>query len=317
VRYYAIFRRPGRPAAPATEAFPPGVLASDGVLCYASLVTATQVSRRGAPVTETVTSRDNRWLKRFRAALRDAEADSQAAVGLEGPHLVADALQAGHPLVAVLCSESGQRHLAPLLSRVHPETRILRTSDRLFAAVSGTRAPQGLAALARLTPATLDDLLSSRAGCAPLLAALAGVQDPGNVGTVLRTAEAFGASGVVALPGTANPWGQKSLRASSGSALRLPILTGVAQAIVLAQLRIAGLRLVAACATQGAAPRDADLRGPVALLIGNEGAGLPPELERSADTRVRIPVAAPVESLNAAVAAAVLLYEASRQRAKA
>ncbi len=236
-------------------------------------------------------------------------------MGVEGPHLVADALRAGREIVAVLYSETGERHAEPLLRDLDPRARILRASDQLFAGVSGTRATQGIAALVRLPPATLDDILEGGAGRAPLVVALAGVQDPGNVGTVLRTAEAFGASGAIALAGTASPWGQKSLRASAGSALRLPILSGVAPAIVLAQLRVAGLKVVAASTGGGAAPAQVDLRGPAALLIGNEGAGLPPEIERSADARARIPIAAAVESLNAAVAAAVLLYEASRQRA--
>ena len=275
---------------------------------------AIQPTRRRAATTETISSRDNRWLKRFRAALRDGEADADGLLGLEGPHLVGEAFRAGREVPALLFSDGGEKHLEELGRWLDSSTRILRTSDKLFAAVSGTRAPQGIAALARVPPATMDDLLSSRVGAAPMVVALAGVQDPGNVGTVLRTAEAFGASGAIALPGTANPWGQKTLRASAGSALRLPVLVGVAPSIVLAQLRVAGLKLVAASTTAGSLPAETDLRGPLALLIGNEGAGLPPEIERSADVRVRIPIAAPVESLNAAVAAAVLLYEASRQR---
>jgi len=153
------------------------------------------------------------------------------------------------------------------------------------------------------------------------------VQDPGNVGTILRAAEAFGATGAATCAwgnlGTANPLAPKALRASAGSALRLPVLQGVAPPILLAQLRMAGVKLYAACpermenvASKSASlsPWEADLRGPVALLVGNEGAGLPPEVERSTDALVRIPLAPGVESLNAAVAASVLLYEASRQR---
>jgi RNA methyltransferase, TrmH family len=164
---------------------------------------------------------------------------------------------------------------------------------------------------------------------------LAGVQDPGNVGTLLRTAEAFGASGAAACSaggiGTANPFEPKALRASAGSALRLPILRGVAAPLLLAQLRVAAVRIYAACpeehfpAPAGSsgkvlAPWQADWRAPAALLIGNEGAGLPAELARSADAIVRIPQAAapeagvPIDSLNAAVAGGILLYEAARQR---
>jgi TrmH family RNA methyltransferase len=124
--------------------------------------------------------------------------------------------------------------------------------------------------------------------------------------------------------GTANPFGPKALRASAGAALRLPILRGVATPILLAQFRVAGVRVYAACpdASQALAPWEADWRVPAALLVGNEGAGLPPELVRSADAVVRIPqstapgVEAAMDSLNAAVAGSILLYEAARQRGR-
>ncbi len=123
---------------------------------------------------------------------------------------------------------------------------MLRTSDRLFAHVAATEAPQGIAALVRPTAATLDDLLRGT----PLVLLMAGVQDPGNVGALVRTAEALGATGAAACSaggiGTANPFGPKALRASAGAALRLPILRGVATSILLAQLRVAGVRVYAA-----------------------------------------------------------------------
>jgi RNA methyltransferase, TrmH family len=205
---------------------------------------------------------------------------------------------------------------------------VLRTTDRLFAHAAATEAPQGIAALVRPLTATLDDLLRGT----PLILVLAGVQDPGNVGTLVRTAEALGATGVAACPaggiGTANPFGPKALRASAGAALRLPILRGVGTPILLAQLRVAGVRIYAACPDASDAPGpsmtawEADWRAPAALLIGNEGAGLPAELVRSADAAVRIPqsasdAAAGMDSLNAAVAGSILLYEAARQRGRA
>jgi TrmH family RNA methyltransferase len=134
------------------------------------------------------------------------------------------------------------------------------------------------------------------------------------VGTILRTAEGFGATGVVATRGTAHPFSPKAIRASAGSALRVPVVSGAAPSVALAQLRMHGVNLVAASLAEGASPESTDLRDASAILIGNEGAGLPQEIERSAQARVRIPLAGPVDSLNAAVAAAVLLYEAARQR---
>ena len=161
--------------------------------------------------------------------------------------------------------------------------------------------------------------------CAPLLVVLAGVQDPGNVGTILRTAAAFGATGAATtasgISGTANPFSPKALRASAGAALHLPILAGMSLSILLAQLKVAGVRTLVSSVHEPRdgeqpllAPWEVDWCQPVALLVGNEGAGLPEEVERSADARIRIPMASGVESLNAAAAAAVVFYEAARQR---
>jgi len=232
-------------------------------------------------------------------------------IGVEGVRLVDEALRSGLEVAAVLVSASGEHHLERLTTPLGPAVSLLRTSDRLFASVADTETPQGIAALVRPHRATFDDVLR---GGTPLVVVLVGVQDPGNAGTILRSAEAFGATGAVACRGATNPLAPKALRASAGSALRLPVLTGVSVPTLLAQLRVAGVRLYAATLSSGALPGETDLRGPAALLIGNEGAGLPPEVERSADALIRIPLAAGVDSLNAAVAAAVLLYEAARQR---
>jgi RNA methyltransferase, TrmH family len=301
-----------------------------------------------ARASESVTSRENRWIKLFRAALagdaarvpgaRSAASDGDI-VGIEGARIVETALHSGTPIVALLASESGSQYLARFAEAIPLDAKLLQTTDRLFAQIAGTETPQGIAALVRPHAATFDDLVCGN----PLVLLLVGVQDPGNVGTLIRTAEAFGATGVAACSaggiGTANPFGPKALRASAGSALRLPTLRGVSAPILLAQLRIAGVKIYAACRDEGdssatssrinsaaqlpakhSAPWEIDWRRPSALLVGNEGAGLPPELVRSADQIVRIPQAAarnagdPMDSLNAATAGAVLLYEAARQR---
>lgn len=298
-------------------------------------------------ISESIESRENRWLKRFRAALSgeslrsrtDWPASPGEIAGVEGVRLVETALRSGVEIVAVLFSQTSARHISRLAQQIPSETRLLRTTDRLFTSVSGTETPQGIAALVRPRAATFDDLICG----IPLILVLAGVQDPGNVGTLVRTAEAFGASGIAACAagaiGTANPFAPKALRASAGSALRIPILRGISAPVLLAQLKVAGVRICAACpedAPNGGAegtgrkplaPWEIDWRAPVALLVGNEGAGLPAELVRSADAIVRIPQAQPApppqmahredsprESLNAAIAGSILLYEAARQR---
>jgi RNA methyltransferase, TrmH family len=276
-----------------------------------------------------LTSRDNRWLKEFRLALRGGLPTESGFVGVEGVRLVEEALRSGCPIQAVLFSESGQRHherLAPLIDRPEMAFPTLRTTDRLFEGLADTEHPQGVAALVKPRETSFDDLVNSTgSACAPLLVVLAGVQDPGNVGTILRTAAAFGATGAATaasgVSGTASPYSPKALRASAGAALHLPILAGMSLAILLTQFKVAGIRTLASSVREPhdgdqalLAPWEVDWCQPIALLVGNEGAGLPEEIERSADARIRIPMASGVESLNVAAAAAVVFYEAARQR---
>ena len=286
-------------------------------------------SRASAAEPGIISSRDNRWLKEFRMALRGGLPSEFGAVGVEGPRLVEEALRSASPIRAVLFSESGERHrtrLALYLDRPEVGIPVLRTTDRLFEGIADTEHPQGVAALVTPRSFSFDDISRSAAnGAAPLIVVLAGVQDPGNVGTIIRTASAFGATAAVASPsgqsGTASPFSPKALRASAGAALHLPLLVGMALPILFAQFRSTGIQSLASSSREShendqpeLTPWQVDWRQPVALLIGNEGSGLPEELERSADARIRIPMSSSVESLNAAAAAAVLFYEAARQR---
>jgi TrmH family RNA methyltransferase len=242
--------------------------------------------------------------------------------------MVEAALGSGLPVEAFLVSESGERHVTRLDPSISGGLQILRTTDRLFAGVAGTQAPQGVAALVRPRIVAYEDILNGVA----LVVVLVGVQDPGNVGTILRAAEVFGATGAVACPagkiGTANPLGPKALRASAGSSLRLPILQEIDCTDLLARFRDSGVKSYAAVPDGDddcsgvppiVRPWEADWKSPVALLIGNEGAGLPAEIVRSCDAQLSIPQSGSgggnsPESLNAAMAGTVLLYEAMRQR---
>jgi len=262
---------------------------------------------------ERLESRENRWLKRFRAALQERPREQGSPVGVEGPRLVEEGLRSGLGVEALLVADSGERHLARLKSLLPAGLRVLRTSERLFDSVAGTETPQGIALLVEPPCWRLEDLL----GAAPLVVVLVGVQDPGNVGTIVRAAEGFGASGAVACRGSAHPLAPKSVRASAGSVLRLPTLAGASPENVLAELRRLGLRQYAAAVRGEQNAPEADFHGPCAIWIGSEGSGLPQEIERGADARIRIPTGAAVQSLNAAIAAAVLLYEAARQRGDA
>jgi TrmH family RNA methyltransferase len=292
------------------------------------MATPGKAARNARPAGEPalISSRDNRWLKEFRMALRGGLPTENGFVGVEGARLVEEALRSGCRIQAVLFSESGKRHhprLSPIIDRPEMAFPTLYTTDRLFEGLADTEHPQGVAALVHPRETSFDDLVRAPASaCAPLLVVLAGVQDPGNVGTILRTAAAFGATGAATaasgISGTASPFSPKALRASAGAALHLPILAGASLAILLTQFKVAGIRTLASSAHDGEhpllAPWEVDWCEPVALLVGNEGAGLPEEIERSADARIRIPMASGIESLNAAAAAAVFFYEAARQR---
>jgi TrmH family RNA methyltransferase len=276
-----------------------------------------------------LTSRDNRWLKQFRIALRGGLQTDTGSVGVEGLRLVQEALESGCQIEAVLFSESGERHrekLAHLISRPEMAFPVLKTTDRLFEGIADTEHPQGVAALVIPRQTQLEDLFATpRGACSPLIVVLAGVQDPGNVGTILRTAAAFGATGAVTSAtgqsGTASPFSPKALRASAGAALHLPLVAGAALGILLTQFKLNAISTIATCVHENSssgdppsAPWELDWCQPIALLVGNEGAGLPEDVVHSADARIQIPMQRHVESLNAAAAAAVLFYEAFRQR---
>jgi RNA methyltransferase, TrmH family len=277
-----------------------------------------------------ITSRDNRWLTQFRTALSGDRGEA-GLVGVEGVRLVEAALGSELRVEALLLSDAGERHLARIAHLLDKGCRILRTSDRLFAGIADTRSPQGIAALVELKKTTFEDLLLG----SELIVVLAGVQDPGNVGTILRAAEAFGATGAAACTagsiGTADPLGAKALRASAGSVLRIPFVQGLPLDGLITKLGASGVKTIAAVADRGREnakrsgasmalrPWEVDWKSRAALLIGNEGGGLPEEIVQAADVRVSIPQATAVtsiglESLNAAMAATVLLYEAMRQR---
>jgi len=262
----------------------------------------------------TITSRQNPLVARYRAAAR-GEGD---VVLLEGAHLVADALHSGaairHAAVtAAAQSAANVGDLVRALARAGAE--IAHVSQKVMDAMSPARSSSGLVALAARPPVALERLYL---GPAPLVVVAVDVQDPGNVGAIARVAEAGGASGMVAAGASADPFGWKALRGSMGSSLRLPVVAASPDAAV-AEARVHGCRVIAAVARDGRSVRwvyDVDFTGPVAILIGSEGRGLSPELAAEADERIAIPMQPPVESLNAAVAAALIVYEARRQRTR-
>jgi TrmH family RNA methyltransferase len=254
-----------------------------------------------------VSSRANARVKQLRAAFAGQARLSGGMVAIEGDHLLEEALLSGMVLKTVFVSE--RRELPRI---VPPAVEVLRLSEEVFGSAVETRSPQGVAALIVAPVHRMEDVMKGT----PLILIAVGLQDPGNLGTLIRSAEAFGATGVLTTPGTVNAWNQKALRASVGSVFRMPVAS--ATEVDVAGLKEWGVRLLAAVGGSGATvAQEADFVGSCALMIGNEGAGLSAEWMRIADERVTIPCPGPVESLNAAVAGSLLLYEASRQRAAA
>jgi TrmH family RNA methyltransferase len=258
-----------------------------------------------------VQSKQNVRLKELRRALAHPGRGSHSLAGIEGPNLLEEAVRAGLRLACVFVAQ-GAEHLLEGMT-LPRETEILLLPRELLEAALATETPQPVAALVEPPEWTWAEALGGKEGTAPLIVVLAGLQDPGNLGTVLRSAEAFGADAVLSLPGTVSAWNPKAVRASAGSVFRLPVLTTTSEDCF-SRLRLAGVKLWTT-AVHGAQPAgEVDLTGPVALLIGNEGSGVPEELATQADGALTIPCPGPVESLNASVAASVLLYEAARQR---
>src|SRR5262249_29672934 len=259
-----------------------------------------------------VSSRQNALVKDLRRAFSQGEPTGQGAVAIEGLRIIEEAIRSGLRFEAVFFSESGSAHAARLLPQISSHTEALLLPDEVFSSAVSTETPQGVAALVKLKPTRLEDLLD-QVSLSPdfLLAAVARIQDPGNLGTIIRSAEAFSARGVLLGEKTVSHFNPKVVRASAGSVFRQPLVK-VKLGDVIAQLKQHGVRVAASSSHKGQVLDQVDLAGPVALVVGNEGAGLPSEILSAADELVTIPHSSRVESLNAGIAASILLYEAAR-----
>ncbi len=258
-----------------------------------------------------VAGRHNPRLKELRLAFRRAEPTAQGECAIEGIKLLEEALRSGQHVESVFFSESARPLAEKLLPQIGARTETLVLPDALFNSIVPSDAPQGVAALLKL-PAYSAAQLLDRSSHGPFVVA-AGLQDPGNLGTILRSAEAFGAAGIFLTEGTVSPYNTKVLRGSAGSIFRLPWLR-ISSAELITLLRASGVRLLATSSHQGTPLPQISWTLPLALFIGNEGAGLSREIAREMDETMAIPQAAPVESLNAGVAASIVLYEAAKSQ---
>ncbi len=258
-----------------------------------------------------ITSKSNARVKALRAAFSGRASQPGELLGLEGEHLLAEAIRSGLRLETIFLREGSESALdRPSLANAEALAMLTLSYD-VFASAVETASPQGIAATV-LIPAPQPPASQPRS----VVLLLEGLQDPGNLGTLIRSAEAFGAQQVFLSPDTVNPWNPKAVRASAGSVFRVPIARAPLARIA-AQLTQQGSVLYAAVAQRmdSVSLLETSFAAHTALIIGNEGAGLSSEALHLAHHRVRIPCA--VESLNAAVAGSTLLYEALRQQAEA
>lgn len=263
-----------------------------------------------------IEGRHNPLVKELRQAFTRAELTDKGDCAIEGVRIVEEAIRSGLHFRAVLFRESAQNLAERLLPQIGSHVETLLLPDKLFDGAVPSETPQGVAALARLKQFSLDDILD-RLQVGPVIVVV-GLQDPGNLGTILRSAEAFGCAGVVLGEGTVSAFNSKVIRASAGSIFRLPVVVAKAAGgleEILKRMKSAGLRLIATSSHKGTQLDQAKLTGSSAIFIGSEGSGLPRTLLAQVDELVAIPHTPQVESLNAGVAGSIVLYEAARQRA--
>ena len=260
---------------------------------------------------ESITSAANPLLKDVRRAIHRGGLTEGGLAVAETFHLLEEALRSDCEVKVVITAASAEEAAAKQV-RGSKGVRVIVLPDGLYQSISGTETAQGVMALVRPPEWDLPQLLR---GC-PLVVVLDGLQDPGNAGAILRTAEAFGATGALFLKGTVSPYNPKALRASAGSLFRMPLLYGMDPSLARAALEQHQVELYAGVPARWKLPArpvaEADFNRPCGLIIGSEAHGVSEEMHGAA-LDVTIPTIT-VESLNAAVAAGILLYEARRQR---
>jgi TrmH family RNA methyltransferase len=262
-----------------------------------------------------IEGRHNAAVKTLRQAFAHAELTEDGCCAIEGVRIVEEAIRSGLRFRAVFFRRSAENQAERILPQIGAHVETLLLPDRLFDGAVPSETPQGVAALVRLKQFSLADVLE-RVPVGPIVV-VAGLQDPGNLGTILRSAEAFGCAGVVLGEGTVSALNTKVIRASAGSVFRLPVVVakdaGGMEAI-LAKFHTHGVRMMATSSHKGTPLDQAKLAQPAAVFIGSEGSGVPRSLLAQVDETIAIPHSPHVESLNAGVAASIVLYETARQR---
>lgn len=269
-------------------------------------------------MTTVITSPRNKQIKLAASLKQKKYRDETGLFAVEGSRLAEEAVRSAWEISFCVCTAQACDHprvaaiLAALKERDCP---VYRVGKEIYDKISDTKEPQGILLVVKKEIYPLEALLKQQP--VPLLVALDGVQDPGNVGTMIRTADAAGCQGVVTLIGSADAFAGKAVRASMGSLFHLPVITDVEPALLLAFLKERGIKTRITALDERAAPHfSVDFRQATAVVFGNEGNGVSAELTRHADGKIFIPMMGQAESLNVAAATAIILFEGLRQRMK-
>ena len=258
-----------------------------------------------------VEGRHNALVKELRQAFGRGELTAGGFCAIEGTRIIEEAIRSGLRFHAVFFNHSAKLKPERLMPQLGARVETVLLPDKLFASAVPSDSPQGVAALVLCKETPIEQILGKTQN-GPLLV-IAGIQDPGNLGTILRSAEAFGAAGVLLAEGTVSPFNSKVVRSSAGSLFRIPFAR-IKLAELMPMIREKGIRLAATSSHKGVSLPQANLSVPIAIFIGNEGAGIAKDLIAKMDEIFVVPHTPQVESLNAAVATSIVLYEAARQR---
>lgn len=262
-----------------------------------------------------ITSLSNQKIKEVLDIKKRKGRDKHFPFLIEGPHLIGMALNSGNQVSDIFFTASfASKEEGPqFLRRLSKHTRnIFEVSGHVIARISDTETPQGIVAVSAFRSLSLEDL---RSVATPLMVIVDGVQDPGNLGAIIRTADAAAADAVILLPGTCDAFKQKTIRSTAGSIFNIPVIHADLQAF-LKWLRPNKIKLAVTSLDSDRTIFEERLEGPLAFVFGNEAHGVCKELISAADLLLKIPIYGKAESLNVAAAAAVCLYEAARQRIK-
>ncbi len=263
-----------------------------------------------------ITSAQNKVLKEIKALSRKKDRVKSGRFVAEGLRFVISAVEVGAEIDAIVYSDAiyrtddGSEFIKSLLNQ--EKYKVLEVEEKLFNELSDTHSPQGILAVVKQPEVNWDKIIKAN-GFVMILDRL---QDPGNLGTIIRTADAAGADGVVLLKGTVDAYNPKVLRSTMGSVFEMPVLEGVSWEEVKDKLKTNGFTIAATALEDSVEYDSMDYTTSTALVIGNEANGISPEVLSESDVKVKIPIVGSAESLNAGVAAAVVMYEVLRQRRK-